>query len=243
MSMRNLSKSLKENGLVILKSNDLDYLNRVKKEYFKIAKNNGFDGSLKKLSHVSEKKLNKIHIDFNKKSKNCNFNLLNSFSKSIYKILGKKIFVQRQPYLRLKKYNLKSTATMPHNDYDFGHTHHGFNLWTPLFDMFNNEGIYMYDLNTSKKIYSSFKFNCHLSEHIKKNNFDKHKKYLNLKFGEAVFFSNLCIHGASVLKKKHNRASTNIHLQGFNVPTNEKSTELFTIGELQKNFYYKQLGI
>ena len=50
-------------------------------------------------------------MEFNKKSKNCNFYLINSFSDKISKILGKKIFIQRQPYLRAKKYNLTSTAT------------------------------------------------------------------------------------------------------------------------------------
>ena len=166
---------LKNNGYVILKSSEIEFLKKVKKDYFKIAKKNGFDGSLNSISKISEKKLNQLQIDFNKNSQESNFNLINSFAKKLKIVLGNKIFIQRQPYLRVKKYNLKSTATIAHNDYDFGHSHRGFNLWAPLFDIKYNEGIYIYDLVTSKKIYKNFRFDCHLSEHIKKNKFDKKK--------------------------------------------------------------------
>ena len=64
-----------------------------------------------------------------------------------------------------------------------------------------------------------------------------------MKFGEAIFFSNLCIHGASVSKKKINRVSTNIHIQNFVEPINVKSSDLFTIAKLDQNNLYKQLGI
>ncbi len=235
--------NLKNNGFVVLKADDIKFLNKVKKDYYRIARKNGFNGTLESISKISEKKLNQLHIDFNKNSLDSNFNLINSFVRSLKKILGKKIFIQRQPYLRAKKYNLSSTATIAHNDYDFGHSHRGFNLWVPLFDVKSNEGIYIYDLSTSKKIYSSFKFDCHLSDHIEKNKFDLKKNYINLKFGEGIFFSNLCIHGASVSKKKINRVSTNIHIQNFIEPINEKSSELFTIAKLKKNLFYKQVGI
>ncbi len=241
--IKTISDNLKNKGFVILKSDEIKFLDKVKKDYFRISRKNGLSGSLESISKISEKKLNQIHIDFNKNSKDSNFNLINSFSKSINKILGKKIFIQRQPYLRAKKYNLKSTATIAHNDYDFGHSHRGFNLWAPLFDIRKNEGIYIYDINTSKKIYKNFKFNCHLSEHIKKHKFNKNKKYINLEYGEGIFFSNLCIHGASVSQNKINRVSTNIHIQNFLEPINEKSSELFTIAKLGKKNLYKKVGI
>tara|TARA_Y100000590_G_scaffold449233_1_gene587037 strand:+ start:1638 stop:2363 length:726 start_codon:yes stop_codon:yes gene_type:complete len=230
-------------GYIILKTKKMFLLKKVRQEYLRIAKKNGIKNSLEGLNRAKESQLNKLHIGFNRESKNCNFNLINSFSKEICKILGKKIFIQRQPYLRAKKHNLKSTATIPHNDYDFGHSHLGFNLWVPLYDVVNNAGIYIFDLNTSKKIYSRFRFNCHLREHIKKIKFEKKKRYLNLKFGEAVLFSNLCIHGASMTPGKFNRVSSNIHLQSFKVPINEKSTELFTIAQLNKNSFYKKIAI
>ena len=234
---------LKNYGYVILKTKKLHLLNKVKQEYLNIAAKIGINGELKNLSKENENKINRLNLEFNKKSKNCNFYLLNSFSDKISKVLGKKIFIQRQPYLRAKKYNLASTATIAHNDYDFGHSHQGFNLWVPLYDISNNEGIYIYTLENSKKIYSQFKFDCHLSEHIEKIKFHNKKKYLNLNFGEAVFFSNLCIHGASKTTKKLNRVSSNIHLQNFEAPINEKSTELFTIAEFKNNSFYQKVGI
>ena len=236
-------KQLKNFGFTILKTKNLSLLKKVRDEYLNIASSIGINGHLKNLEKIEEKKINRLNMEFNKNSKKCNFYLINSFSHKIKKVLGKKIFIQRQPYLRAKKYNLNSTATIAHNDYDFGHSHLGFNLWTPLYDIENNEGIYIYSLEDSKKIYSNFKFNTHLNDHIKKEKFQNKKKYLNIKFGEAIFFSNLCIHGASKTVKKYNRVSTNIHLQNFNVPINEKSTELFTIAELKNDLSYIQTGI
>jgi sporadic carbohydrate cluster 2OG-Fe(II) oxygenase len=234
--------NLKKNGYVILKSRKINFLKKIKKDYLRIARKNKFDGSLNSISKISEKSLNQLHIDFNKNSQESNFNLINSFADELKIVLGNKIFIQRQPYLRVKKYNLKSTATIAHNDYDFGHSHRGFNLWAPLFDIKNNEGIYIYDLVTSKKIYKNFRFDCHLSEHIKKINLVKKKKYINLKFGEAIFFSHLCIHGASI-SQNINRVSTNIHMQNFFEPFNEKSYEFFTIAKLDKNYLYQQTGV
>jgi len=238
-----MTDALFKNGYQIIKASNIYYLDKVKKEYLKIAKKVGFDGSLEELNNVSEKDLNKLHIDFNRESKDANFNLINAFSKKLIPVLGDTIFLQRQPYLRAKKHNLLSTATVAHNDFDFGHSHLGFNIWTTLYDISHDEGIYIYDMEDSRKIYSSFKFDKHLSMHIKKLKFEHKKKYIHLKYGEAVLFSNLCIHGASLLKTKHNRVSVNIHLQNFNIPTGEKGPELFTIARLTANNTYKKIGV
>lgn len=232
-----------QNGFKVIKANNISFLKNVKKEYLKIAKSIGFDGSLKGLNKVNEESLNKLHINFNKKTKNVNFNLVNAFSNELSNLLGKKIFLQRQPYLRAKKYNLLSTATVAHNDFDFGHSHLGFNLWTPLFDVKNNEGLYIFNFENSKKIYSNFKFNKHLSLHIESCALKHKKNFINLNFGEAILFSNLCIHGASMLKTRYNRVSSNIHIQNFKVPIGEKGPELFTIAKLNKNKVYEQIGI
>ena len=104
-----------QNGFKVIKANNISFLKNVKKEYLKIAKSIGFDGSLKGLNKVNEESLNKLHINFNKKTKNVNFNLVNAFSNELSNLLGKKIFLQRQPYLRAKKHNLLSTATVAHN--------------------------------------------------------------------------------------------------------------------------------
>ncbi len=235
--------SINISGYKIIKANNIKFLNKVKKEYFKIANQIGFDGTPNALNEVKPTQLNKLNLNFNRNSKNVNFNLVNAFSKEIKKILGKKIFLQRLPYLRAKKNDLKSTATVPHNDCDYGHSHLGFNLWVPLFDILDNEGIFIFDIETSKKIYSTFKFDKHLSIHIANHREGFKKKYIKLKYGEAILFSNLCIHGATTLEKKINRVSSNIHLQSFDVPMGEKSSDLFTIAQLNTLGRYTSKGI
>ena len=67
--------------------------------------------------------------------------------------------------------------------------------------------------------------------------------FIKFKYGEAILFSNLCIHGATKLKKNINRVSSNIHLQNFNVPIGEKSTDTFTIAQLNNLNKYVSIGI
>jgi hypothetical protein len=229
------NRDLLENGYEIINCDNIAALNLVKKNYYKIAKSFGINGDLKSISKLDEKKTNQIHLKFNKESKNVNLNLINAFYKSINKYLDNNIYLQRQPYLRLKKYNLKVAATVPHNDYDFGHASLGFNLWTPLFDIKNNVGIYIYSIQDSKKIYKEFKFDTHLQNHIKKLKNKIKRNYINLNYGQAILFSNLCVHGASIINKKINRVSTNIHLQSQNIPMGDKGSELFTLAYFQKN--------
>ena len=71
--MTNELNHLKKYGYVILKSKKLSLLNKVRKEYLNIAAKIGVNGELRSLGKVDENKLNRLNMEFNKKSKNCNF--------------------------------------------------------------------------------------------------------------------------------------------------------------------------
>ena len=47
-------KLLKKKGYIILKAENIEHLNKVKKEYVKLAKRFGFDGTPKGLNKISE---------------------------------------------------------------------------------------------------------------------------------------------------------------------------------------------
>ena len=236
LNLLNMSNkiTLLKKGYEIINCDNIQYLNKVKNEYYRIANIFGASEGLESINKLNEKKINEIHTKFNRNSKNININLINAFNKSINKYLKNSLFVQRNPYLRVKKYNSQAGATLPHNDYDYGLPYLGFNLWTPLFDIKNNEGIYIYSIQDSKKIYKNFRFDMHLDYHLKKFKNKIKKKYINLDYGQAVIFSNLCIHGASIINKKINRVSTNIHLQSQHSPLGDKSSELFTFAHYNR---------
>ena len=145
-------------------------------------------------------------------------------AKTIKLFFGNKIAVQKKPYIRINCKHLINTATIPHTDFDFGHSPLGYNIWVPLFDVFGKSGIYVYSLSESKLIYKDFKFNKRLDEHIKiiskKNKImekiDLKNKFFRPKFSEAIIFSNSNIHGATNDKDFLPRISVNLHFQNAN---------------------------
>ena len=201
---------------------------------------NGFNGDPKDFLKVSAKDLNLFMKNMNRDMNDMTIKVLNSFYKSVNKLCGKYIAFQRNPYLRINCPHLDSTATIPHNDFDFGHSPFGFNIWIPLFDVEGKNGIYMVSEKDSLKIYKKFNYNQRLDEYIKNKKFKKN--FFKLKFFDGLVFSNKNIHGAISDKNNRPRISLNMHFQSSNVPFGEKGAEFFNFGFFdKKNKIYKSL--
>ena len=78
-------------------------------------------------------------------------------SKTIRDLCGKKIAVQKKPYIRVNCSHLTDTSIVAHTDFDFGRSPYGFNMWIPMFDVNEKSGIFVYSFSDSKKIYKNFK--------------------------------------------------------------------------------------
>ena len=150
----------------VFKCNDLKLLNVAKKRVSKISSKFGFKFNPGSFSKVSAEKLNNYMKNVNKELEPLSIDIINSFSKTIKLFFGNKIAIQKKPYIRINCKHLINTATIPHADFDFGHSPVGYNIWVPLFDVFGKSGIYVYSLSESKLIYKNFKFNKRLDEHI-----------------------------------------------------------------------------
>ena len=224
---------------IIYADNQLN-LTRVKKDFINLSKMNGFNGDPKDFLKVSAKDLNLFMKNMNRDMNDMTIKVLNSFYKSVNKLCGKYIAFQKNPYLRINCPHLDSTATIPHNDFEFGHSPFGFNIWIPLFDVEGKNGIYMVSEKDSLKIYKKFNYNQRLDEYIKNKKFKKN--FFKLKFFDGLVFSNKNIHGAISDKNNRPRISLNMHFQSSNVPFGEKGAEFFNFGFFdKKNKIYKSL--
>ena len=205
------------------------------------------NGDPKDFMKVSVNDLNLFMKNMNRDMEDMTLKVLNSFYKTINKLCGKYIAYQKNPYLRINCPHLDSTATIPHNDFDFGHSPFGFNIWMPLYDVEGKNGIYILSEKQSLNIYKNFKYNQRLDEYLEKINNSKkkpifEKNFFKLKFFNGLVFSNKNIHGAISDKNNKPRISLNMHFQPSNVPFGEKGAEFFNFGFFdKKNKIYKSL--
>ncbi len=240
-------KYFSKNKFEIINADNQSNLIRVKKDFIKLSKKNGFGGYPKDFMKVSVKDLNLFMKKMNSDMNDVTLKVLNSFYKSINKLCGKYIAFQRNPYLRINCPHIDSTATIPHNDFDFGHSPFGFNIWIPLYDVEGKNGIYMLSEIDSLKIYKNFKYNQRLDEFLENKSFSKKKikfkkNFFKLKFFDGLVFSNKNIHGAISDKNNKPRISLNMHFQSSNAPFGEKGAEFFNFGFFdKKNKIYKSL--
>lgn len=200
----------------------------VRKKISKISLRHGFKLNPKSFEKVSEAELNNFTKKMNIELGLLSLDIINNFKKIIRTLCGKKIAIQKRPYIRINCSHLTGTFSPPHTDFDLAHSPYGFNIWFPMFDVIEKSGIFVYSFSDSKKIYKNFKFDKKLEDHIKtlKKNTLK-KNFLKPKFCEAVVFSHVNVHGSVREKKSHPRISINMHFQNVNAMYGEKGPEFY----------------
>jgi sporadic carbohydrate cluster 2OG-Fe(II) oxygenase len=198
----------------------------LRKKISEISLSHGFSLNSKSFKKVTEAKLNNFTKKMNVELGPLNIDIINSFKKTIKSLCGKKIAIQKRPYIRVNCSHLTGTFSPPHTDFYLAHSPYGFNIWIPMFDVIKKSGIFMYSYSDSQKICQKFKFDKKLDAHIKTIKKNKFKKeFLKPKFYEAAVFSNVNIHGSVVEKKSQPRISINMHFQNSNDMYGEKGTE------------------
>lgn len=226
--IRNSKDSFYKNSFGIFNCENQKLLLNVRKKISQISLKHGYHLSPKSFEKVSEVKLNNFTKKMNNELGTLNLDVINSFSKIIKKLCGKKIAVQKKPYIRVNCSHLTDTSIVAHTDFDFGRSPYGFNIWIPMFDVVEKSGIFVYSFLDSKKIYKNFKFDKKLDNHIKVLKKDNLKKeFLKPKFCEAVILSNVNVHGSIREKKSYPRISINMHFQSVNDLYGEKGAEFF----------------
>jgi len=223
---QNKKNSFSENRYGIYRCENKKLLLNLKKKISKMSLRHGFILDPKSFEKVTEEKLNNFTKKMNVELNSLNIDIINSFKKVVKNLCGKKIALQKRPYIRVNCPHLTGTFSPPHTDFYLAHSPYGFNIWFPMFDVIEKSGIFVYSYSDSKKICKKFKFDKKLEEHIKnikKNNFKK--EFLKPKFYEAAIFSNVNIHGSVREKKSYPRISINMHFQNANDMYGEKGTE------------------
>ena len=229
--MKNWNKHFDEKAFAVIKADDFISLKYVKKEIYnfsvrelnlKTINMNKFFNSFHELK-IDNLKLNQYRlklINFLTKNKIFKKKLYESFEKSITKILGEDIAVQK---------SLNVVIHQPRN-LDFSPIHrdgpenspYEIVLWLPLTDCYKTKSIYLLNktltennlkyLDTKKK-----KYQILLNKKLK-----KYGKLPKVKFGEAVVFWSCLLHSVPENIENETRWTFNLSLKNLFTPYGKK---------------------
>ncbi len=221
---------LEQKGWEIIKSKNLDEL--------KILRNNIFQ-SIKKTFNIKEndpeKGINLLHEhcknlsegEFNEKnllliseiSKNNSLvdTIFNSFDAKIKDLIGNDILVQKLINVKIQT-PFNTEQTIPHRDAP-PNSFFEIVVWIPLVNCQNTKSMYIFDLEETKNVLKQQEKNPSSWNDFIKN----HKKnYVNIKFGESLFFLPHLYHGSDINKTEETRISLNIRFKNLFSPSSKK---------------------
>ena len=150
--IKNSKDSFYKNSYGIFNCENKKLLVDVRKKISKISLRHGFKLNPKSFEKVSEAELNNFTKKMNIELGLLSLDIINNFKKIIRTLCGKKIAIQKRPYIRINCSHLTGTFSPPHTDFDLAHSPHGFNIWFPMFDVIEKSGIFVYSFSDSKKI-------------------------------------------------------------------------------------------
>jgi sporadic carbohydrate cluster 2OG-Fe(II) oxygenase len=235
-----ISKTFLKQGYIIFNIKFKKELNFIKKEIFKISKKYlkkkkikinssvSFFNNLEK--YISTEDLNsfRLHI-YN------NLNKIKNFKKIYYElgknylneICGNELCMQNKINLSIQLPKDDSSLLPIHSDVWSGNSPFEVVLWIPLVNCFNTKSMFIMNLKMNTFYYKNIrKFNTSekIYMHAKKN-----LKWLNIKFGQGLIFTQNILHGNTVNLEKSTRWSFNCRFKSIFSPYRDKKIgEFFT---------------
>lgn len=143
------------------------------------------------------------------------FNLAGSI---LSHFIGTDILIQNKLNLSVQMPNDFSSKLGMHTDTLSGQSEFEVVLWVPLTEVFETNSMYLFDLETTRKIYAR------MPEFEKKGmdalfeEFSESASFLNLEKGEALIFSPSLFHGNVVNKTAQTRVSINCRFKSLFAP-------------------------
>ena len=207
-------KSIKE----INKLHKFIVLNLKKKNLKKISNN------LNKLNkYLSKENVNTIRLHlFNKinKSKKFQEQYFKIFQPYLSKLIGDDISKQKKINLNIQLPNDFNSTLDLHSDTFAGESPYEVITWLPLTSVYKTNSMYIFPLNTSKKIISKIrKYNKIGTDKIL-DDYKNNLNFLKMNYGEILIFSANLMHGNKVNLTKNTRLSLNCRFKNTFSPRN-----------------------
>ncbi len=228
MSYKYISE-FKKKGFFIgkLNSKELNKIKKIKNNILRILKKeiklknkkNNFEYFHQ---YINKKDLNQIRLKIFYELNQNKFNIFyyNIFSRFIEPIVGDENVIQKKINLSIQIPNDISSLLPVHSDTWAGDSPYEIVIWLPLVDCNKTQSMFILPKNSKKfKKFKNFVFknNNQIFNKIKKN-----VKFINIKFGEVLIFSQNLPHGNVVNKEKKTRWSFNARSKSLMSPYAKK---------------------
>ena len=175
--------------------------------------------------NISVENLNKFRLQiFNNINKSSKFrlNFFNLFKEYLDIIVGNELAMQKKINLSIQLPKDTSSLLPIHSDVWSGDSPFEIVTWLPFVDVYKTKSMYILPPKHLNKLHEIFKLKkTPSSEQIYK----KLKKYLiwlDIKFGEALFFNQILPHGNVVNLENETRWSMNCRFKGIYTPYGDK---------------------
>ncbi len=172
---------------------------------------------------IYNEKLNNLRLKvFNEINKN-NFNKIyyNIFSYLTDKIVGNELAIQKKVNLSIQLPKDESSLLPIHSDTWAGDSPYEVVVWLPLVNCYKSKSMFILPYN-EKFIKKFNKFRFRDNEDIYKR-VKKKVKFLNIKFGQVLIFTQNLPHGNIVNKEKTSRISFNFRVKSLFSPYSKKT--------------------
>ena len=180
-------------------------------------------------------KLNQLRLYlYNKINKDKKFNnkIYEIFENEISELVGSEN-VQSYISLSIQYPNDGTSLLTLHSDSSQSDSVFQVNLWIPFVNVKKTKSMFITNPKNSIDILKKMKNNKNYKIHDANKRYKKKMKWLNLNFGEAIFFSPNCLHGNVVNQEMTTRISINLRFKNLYSPYVKNVGNLKNI----ENFY------
>ena len=171
---------------------------------------------------ISIKNLNEIRLQLYKQINQNSFNIkyYDLCSNFIEPLIGTENVIQKKINLSIQLPNDDSSLLPIHSDTWAGDSPFEVVFWIPLVDCKKTQSMFILPRNSKKfKMFNKkeFKLDTEIIDYIKKD-----LKFINIKFGQALIFSQNLPHGNFINKEKKTRWSLNARVKSLMSPYSSK---------------------
>jgi len=214
-----IEQKLEREGLVIvenLSKNSWAEFNKIIHDGLSTILELNFENNTEDFSNLNEKRME----TFRKLNSVSNWELKYSALGLEYleQLLGPDILIQRKLNLSVQLPYDRTSMLGIHADTLSGQSPFEIVMWTAFTDVFETNGMFYFDRETSKKMYSEMpKFETEGLEYLRKK-YWKHVKFLKMKSGQIALFTGTIFHGNVINKTNKPRVSINCRYKNLFSP-------------------------
>ena len=157
--------------------------------------------------------------------------MIDSCSSLVETLCGKELFIQRRAHTIINVPGEGTAKQWTHYEMISGISPYSYVIWAPLHDLEDHGGVYYIDQKESSEIMKKEEASGLVNGPMVLNMM-QHQKPTRLKFGQALVFNAVVIHGNAPFNSQLARIACNVRFQSCNKPLLQKNSDYLKYHQL-----------